>query len=75
MGSNKFKIKKQPTVPENQTAWNSDNKGIKENINQHHQSGKAVDHAGQLRKTEATRWTLGAGLAAELGRLHRTGLT
>ena len=38
---NQFKINKQPKAPENQTAWNSDNQGIKEKINQTNQTGKA----------------------------------
>ena len=28
--NNQSKINKQPEVPENQTAWNSDNQGIKD---------------------------------------------
>ena len=34
------KISKQPEVPENQTAWNSDNLGIKETVKQNNQTGK-----------------------------------
>ena len=50
-------------MPESQTAWNSDNQGIKEKINQNNQTSKAADHAGQLRKT-ARRWqTVAVGLA------------
>ena len=44
-----LKINKQSEAPENQTAWNSDNQGIKEEINQ---TGKA-DQEGQLRKTRS----------------------
>ena len=32
--NNQSKVNKQPEVPESQTAWNSDNQGIKEKINQ-----------------------------------------
>ena len=32
--NNKFKNSKQPELPENQTAWNFDNEGSKETINQ-----------------------------------------
>ena len=42
-------------MPENQSAWNSENQGVKENINQNTQTGKAVDLADQLRKT-VVRW-------------------
>ena len=40
------KINRQPEVPENQTARNSDNQGIKEKINQNNQTGKAADQTG-----------------------------
>ena len=60
-------------MPENQTAWNSDNKGIKEKINHNDKTSKVADHAGQLRKTVVTRWTLRVGLAAELSRLSSRG--
>ena len=43
---NQSKISKQAEAPENQTAWNSNNQGIKENINQNNQTGKAADQAG-----------------------------
>ena len=49
--NNQSKINKQPEVPENQAAWNSDNQGIKEKINQNNQTGKAAELAGWLRKT------------------------
>ena len=52
-------------MPENQTAWNSNNQGINEKINQNYQTSKAADLVGQLRKTEETG-RLGAGLAAQL---------
>ena len=39
------KNNKQPEVPENQTAWNSDNQGTEEKINQNNQTGKAEDHS------------------------------
>ena len=32
-------LKKQTEMPENQTAWNSDNQGIKKIINQNNQTG------------------------------------
>ena len=35
--NNQSKISKQPEVPGNQTAWNSDNQGIKETLNQTNQ--------------------------------------
>ena len=50
-------------MPENQTAWNSDNQGIKEKINQNNQRGKAVDSASGLRKTAAIQGTGQVGLA------------
>ena len=68
-----LKINKQPKVPENQTAWNTNNQGIKEINNQNHQTGKAADLRGQLRKTQKTRQTVGTGLAAELCGLRRRG--
>ena len=37
---------KQPEAPENQTAWNSDNQGIKEKINQNNQTGSAAMQQG-----------------------------
>ena len=33
------KIDKQPKAPENQTAWNSNNQGIKETVRQNNQTG------------------------------------
>ena len=39
---------------------------LKKKINQNNQTSKVEDSAGQLRKTVVMRWTLGAGLAAEL---------
>ena len=44
--NNQSKINKQPKVPENQTAQNSDNQGIKEKVNQNYQTGKAADLMG-----------------------------
>ena len=41
--NNQSKINKYPEVPENQTAWNSDNQGIKETVNQNNQTGKAAE--------------------------------
>ena len=41
--NNQSKINKQPEVPENQTAWNSDNHRIKETVELNDQIGKAVD--------------------------------
>ena len=38
--NNKSKINKQPEVPENQTAWNSNNQGIKDTVNQTNQASK-----------------------------------
>ena len=37
------KINKQPEVPENYTAWNSNIHGIKETVQQNNQTGKAVE--------------------------------
>ena len=54
-------------MPENQTAWNSNNQAIKEKFNQNNQTTKAADHDSQLRKSMATRQTVEVGLAAELG--------
>ena len=50
-------INKQPKAPENQSAWNSDNQGIKEKINQSNQTSKS-DLESQLRKN-AERWLRG----------------
>ena len=41
-------------MPENQIAWNSDNKELKKKINQNNQTGKA-DQEVQLRKNAARR--------------------
>ena len=57
------KINKQPEAPKNQTAWNSDNQGTKEKINQNDQTDKAADHVGQIRKPTAKQRTRRAGLA------------
>ena len=46
-------------MPENQNAWNSDNQGIKEKINQNNQTSK-VEHAGQFRKMMARQLRGGA---------------
>ena len=51
-------------MPENQTAWNSNNQGIKEKMNQNNQTSKVADLVGQLRKTKARRQTVWVGLAA-----------
>ena len=48
-------------------------KELKKKINQNNQTDKAEECTGQLRKTLATQWTLWAGLAAKLGRLHGRG--
>ena len=45
-------------MPENQTAWNSDNHGIKEIVKQNNQTSKAADGEKLVRQQ-----TLGAGLA------------
>ena len=37
--NNQSKINKQPELPENQTAWNSDNQGIEETVKQKNQTG------------------------------------
>ena len=50
-------------MPENQAAWNSNNQGIKEKINQNNQIGKLADNAGQLRKTVVKQGTRWVGLA------------
>ena len=39
-GNNQSKNNKQSEVAENQAAWNSDNQGIKEVVNQTNQTGK-----------------------------------
>ena len=41
--NNQSKINKQPEVPENQTAWNSNNNGIKETVKKNNQTGKVGD--------------------------------
>ena len=50
-------------MPENENAWNSNNQGIKENVNQNNQTSEAEDCMGQLRKTEARWWTVWAKVA------------
>ena len=40
--NNQSKINKQPDVPENQTAWCSDNQGIKETVKQNNKTGKTL---------------------------------
>ena len=64
---------KQTKVPENQIAWNPTTKELKKTSTRTTRPGKAADHWGQLRKTAATLQIVGAGLAAELGRLRGTG--
>ena len=71
--NNQSEINKQPKAPGNQTARNSNYKGLKEKINQNYQTSKLLDHSGQLRKTEETQRTLGEELAAELGGLRMKG--
>ena len=39
-GNNQFKDNKQPEVPENQTAWNYDNQGVKETFTQTSRRGR-----------------------------------
>ena len=46
-------------MPENQTAWNSDNQGIKGTIDQTNQTGKT----GGWREPEARQQTVWVGLA------------
>ena len=64
--NNQSEINKQPEAPENQNAWNSNNKGIKEKIKQNNQASKVTDCLGWLRKT-STQQTLGARPAASAG--------
>ena len=50
-------------MSENQTAWNSDNKRIKETVNQTNQTGKAVDRENLQQGSELCRkgwlrWTM-----------------
>ena len=49
-GNNQSKISEQPKVPENQTAWSSNNQGIEETVKQNNQRGRthseAADRAG-----------------------------
>ena len=46
-------------MPENQTAWNSNNQGIKETVNNNTQAGRS----GGRRAPPARQWTVQAGLA------------
>ena len=39
-------------MPENQTAWNSDNHRIKETVKQNSQMGKAVDRENQGKEVD-----------------------
>ena len=61
-------------MPENQTAWNSNNQGIKETVNQPRQTGRVADREnlqqgdgpsgwGSLRETVARQRTVQARLA------------
>lgn len=50
-------------MPENQTAWHSNNQGIKERV-EPKQTSKAAECVGQLRKTKVRWWTRLARLAA-----------
>ena len=59
--NNQSKITKQPEAPENQTAWNSDNQGIKEKINQNNQTSKAADCAGWAAQKNQGEVADGAG--------------
>ena len=43
---NQSKNNKQPEMPENQTAWNSDSQGIKETVNQTNQTGRREQKGG-----------------------------
>ena len=56
--NNQSKINKQPEVPENQTARNSDNQGIKETVNQTNQTSKT----GRQKEPAARQWTVQVGL-------------
>ena len=68
--NNQSKTSKQPEVPENQTAWNSD-QGIKERVNQNNQTTKVVDRRtwGEAltewkTETQSGLWTMaGRGVA------------
>ena len=55
-------------MPENQTAWNFNNRGIKEIVKQNNQTGKAVDR-------ENPRWTMQTGLAVVRQQAAQEGLT
>ena len=55
--NNQFK-NKQPEVPENQTAWSSDNQGIKETFTQTRRRGGDGSRAAQRRGHMARRWTM-----------------
>ena len=59
--NNQSKINKQPEVPENQTAWNSENQGIKETVNKNNQTCKK----GGWRETAAKQLMVWAGLAEQ----------
>ena len=52
--NNQSKNNKQPEVPENQTAWNSNNQGIKETVNQINHTGKRETR--EMRKTGQMGW-------------------
>ena len=53
-----LKINKQPEVPENQTAWNSNNQGIKETVNQTNQTNQ-TGKMGSWREPSARWQTVG----------------
>ena len=72
--NNQAEINKQPKVPENQTAWNSNNKGIKEKINQNNQTGKEADGVGKSEKPRHHSRPWGQGWLPAL-RAAREGLT
>ena len=61
---NQPKNNKQPEVPENQTAWNSNNQGIKETVNQMNRtSQKETGQTGGQREPAARWQTVWAELA------------
>ena len=56
--NNQFKNNKQPEVPENQTACNSDNQGVKETFTQTGRRGRDRRRAAKWRGHLARQWTM-----------------
>ena len=74
--NNQSNFHKQPEVPENQTAWKSNNHGIKETVKQNNQTGKVGGRENPLQGGQPCGWVwLPTGLAAARWCAVQEGLT